>query len=283
MESGWKQLVLRRDGLCCKCGIKLPVGTSARWNVSTRKIACLTHDEAEHDNPIQVPESAPTEVDRGTASGSAHAESERRSRKREARINNRFPRMGKYILAITDEPQSTKAWKIGADGERAVGKQLDSLAKEYGFEMLHDRLIPKSHANIDHIAVTSSGVFVFDSKNYKGVVRVKELGGLFTRRTSELWVGSRNCTKLVTSMQRQVNIVREILTRGGIQMPVIGVLAFYAADWSLPKFLRTQEQIDGVLINSKGIEAILSKPGTYSVTEISTAIRILAEVLKSAT
>ncbi len=38
--------------------------------------------------------------------------------------------------------------------------------------MLHDRRIPGSRANIDHIAIATSGVWVIDAKRYKGKVQV---------------------------------------------------------------------------------------------------------------
>lgn len=38
--------------------------------------------------------------------------------------------------------------------------------------MLHDRRIPRSRANIDHIAIATSGVRVIDVKRYKGKVQI---------------------------------------------------------------------------------------------------------------
>lgn len=49
------------------------------------------------------------------------------------------------------EPQHVAAWKAGADGERRVGERLDRWAQASGGFVLHDRRIPGSKANIDHI------------------------------------------------------------------------------------------------------------------------------------
>ena len=38
--------------------------------------------------------------------------------------------------------------------------------------MLHDRRIPGTRANIDHIAVASSAVWVIDAKRYNGKLAV---------------------------------------------------------------------------------------------------------------
>lgn len=52
-------------------------------------------------------------------------------------------------------------------GEERLGTRLNELADD-SLRMLHDRRIPRSRANIDHLAVTRSGVFVIDAKKYKG-------------------------------------------------------------------------------------------------------------------
>ena len=39
---------------------------------------------------------------------------------------------------------------------------------------------PGSRANIDHVAITRSGVFVIDAKNYTGKVQKIDKGGWFS-------------------------------------------------------------------------------------------------------
>jgi len=151
-----------------------------------------------------------------------------------------------------------KSWEKGAIGEEYLGSLIESLSTNHGFRFLHDRRIPGSQANIDHILVTDRGVFVIDAKNYKGAVRVKESGGFFTPATETLFVGNRNQTKLVLGVKKQVNLVAEAISQESLNVPVIGVLAFYNADW--PIFFKPKK-IDGVLINSKGIVvSILETP-----------------------
>ncbi|WP_245561710.1 nuclease-related domain-containing protein [Agromyces italicus] len=53
--------------------------------------------------------------------------------------------------------QSTHAWSVGAAGEEVVGARLDAIASEH-IRVLHDRRIPGSRANIDHLVVTPGGV-----------------------------------------------------------------------------------------------------------------------------
>jgi len=251
----------------------------------------MDHSETRADDSASVDTDALTEdlvvseefPGSGIAGGSAGAENNRRVKKREARVTERFPRAGKYILALTNEPQSTRAWEAGAEGEVAIGRLLDSLATKYEFRVLHDRLIPKSRANIDHIVITQFGVFVVDAKNYRGVVRIEDRSGSFEESAPELFVGRRNCMKLVVGVKKQVSIVKEILSGNSIEFPVQGVLAFYAADWETFKFLRGQMEVEGVLINSKGLEAIVAREGLHSPEEIDATFRVLGLALVSAT
>lgn len=288
-ELDWKQLKLRRDGVCATCNLPLQVGTIALWSASRRIVSCVVHSPTADsisenvEQKIPTPTKTETAISQGSAGGSASAENERRIKGREERVTKRFPRAGKFILALTDEPQSTRAWEVGAEGEIAIGKLLDSLATKYGFRVLHDRLIPRSRANIDHLAITKYGVFVIDAKNYQGVVRVKDRSGFFEKSAPELWVGKRNCMKLVAGVKKQASIVNEVLQGNSLEFPVVGVLAFYAADWETFKFLRSQLEVDGVLINSKGIEAIISREGSLSAQEMDVATQCLAIKLVSAT
>jgi hypothetical protein len=43
--------------------------------------------------------------------------------------------------------------------------------------VLHDRAIPGTRSNIDHIAVVPSGVWVIDTKQYRGRVQRRDRGG----------------------------------------------------------------------------------------------------------
>jgi len=62
-------------------------------------------------------------------------------------------------------------WARGAAGEERVAA---ILAKHLhaSVVVLHDRRIPGTRANIDHIAVAPSGVWVIDAERYKGKLAV---------------------------------------------------------------------------------------------------------------
>jgi hypothetical protein len=134
---------------------------------------------------------------------------------------------------MTDDPQSTKAWATGAAGEAVLGRRLDGLVNDSTF-VLHDRRIPPTKANIDHIVVSSSGVFVMDAKKYKGRPTLRVDGGFFRPRVEKLIVGSRDQTKLVDGVKGQVNKVQAALAAADLgDVPVAGMLCFVEADWPL--------------------------------------------------
>jgi hypothetical protein len=68
--------------------------------------------------------------------------------------------------------RSADPWDRGAAGERATAKALTSLPSD-SWEVLHDVRWPgRPFASIGHVAIGPSGVFVIDSKNWSGSVRL---------------------------------------------------------------------------------------------------------------
>ena len=198
-----KRMRLRYAGACRVCDVALPAKTEAIYERSTKTVRCLHHDAV----GCRRADGRET-IDPGTPGGSARREFERREQNRERRIREKHPRLGGLIHALSDEPQSTKAWDTGALGEERLGSRLNELASDT-LRVLHDRRIPGSRANIDHLAVTPTGVFVIDAKKYAGRPHLKIEGGLLRPRVEKLLVGSRDCTKLVDGMLKQIGVVRE--------------------------------------------------------------------------
>jgi hypothetical protein len=263
-----KQMPLRYAGACRVCGAELPARSEAIYERATRTVRCVSHgvkppgvhETAEAVDPAapHVLDPAAVEVlDVGTAGASVRREFERRKTMRDERVRAKHPKLGGLLLAISDEPQSTTAWNVGAQGEERLGKGLDALASDT-LRLLHDRRIPGSKANIDHLAVTPSGVYVIDAKKYRGRPHLKIEGGILRPRVDRLLVGSRDRTKLVDGLLKQVDVVRAVSED---HIPVHGVLCFVEADWPLiggafttrgvqalwPKRLYTQLQGEGSL------------------------------------
>jgi len=65
--------------------------------------------------------------------------------------------------------EQARAWQRGAHGERRTARLLDRLMRD-GYVVLHDLAVPGSPANLDHLVIGPSGVFVIDSKQWTGSI-----------------------------------------------------------------------------------------------------------------
>jgi hypothetical protein len=241
---------LRYAGACSVCDVDLPAGQKAiydRLAKTVRCVGCLPETGALADpvavdvrDHVQEPprhelprheETAQT-AEAGTAGSSARREYERRKARREDRIRTQHPKLGGLILALSDDPQSTRAWEQGAVGEERLGARLDQLDSA-GVATLHDRRIPGTCANIDHIVIGPTGVWVIDAKRYKGRPTLRVEGGILRPRVERLLVGRRDCTKLVDGVLKQVGLLRDALSGEEHPPEVIGALAFVDADWPM--------------------------------------------------
>jgi hypothetical protein len=66
--------------------------------------------------------------------------------------------------------EQARTWQRGAHGERRTARLLDRLTRD-GFAVFHDLAVPDSPANVDHLVIGPSRVFVVDSKQWSGSVR----------------------------------------------------------------------------------------------------------------
>jgi hypothetical protein len=69
------------------------------------------------------------------------------------------------------------AWRRGAAGERRTARLLGQLEQQ-GWVVLHDLAVPGSPANLDHLVIGPGGVFVIDSKQYRGRLQLDPTGRL---------------------------------------------------------------------------------------------------------
>jgi hypothetical protein len=256
-----KQMRLRHAGSCRVCGTLLETRAEAVYERPTKTVRCLTCPPA--GTPVAGP------VDPGTAGASARREFERRQAKREERIRTKHPKIGGLVLALSDDPQSTTAWSTGALGEERLGRRLDELASDT-LRVLHDRRVPGTRANIDHLVVTPAGVYVVDAKRYVGKrpsLRVE--GGVLRPRVEKLMVGTRDQTKLVDGVLEQVDLVRSLVDA---EVPVRGVLCFVESDWPLIGGAFTTRGVD--VLWPKKLYPRLSATGPHatSVADVHTRL-----------
>jgi Nuclease-related domain len=65
--------------------------------------------------------------------------------------------------------EQARTWQRGAQGERRTARLLRRLAR-VGFVVFHDLAVPGFQANVDHLVIGPTGVFVIDSKQWTGSV-----------------------------------------------------------------------------------------------------------------
>ncbi|PKI89938.1 NERD domain protein [Actinomycetales bacterium SN12] len=237
---------LRFDGVCHLCGTVLPAGTQAVYERAARRVRCVSCRPAATPAPAEAAPAwsapfeqirtaseralEPVEIDEGTAGASARREYERRRDSREQRNRSNHPKLGGLILALSDEPASTRSWERGAIGEEKLAARLETLPAPA--RALHDRRIPGTRANIDHIAVANSGVWVIDAKRYKDKRPALHVdGGILRPRVETLKIGGRDGSKLVAGVHKQIALMTHTLDDPGI--PVRGALCFLDADWPM--------------------------------------------------
>jgi hypothetical protein len=245
-----RKMTLRYPAACSLCSNALPRGTEAWWDKETKQATCL----------ICSPDA--TGPAAAAAGASAAAEGQRRRDKRVEDVRRRY---GDHAAVVAEEMAGrdvAATWGKGSDGE---SKLAAFVAREVGDSVipLHDRLIPGTRGNIDHIFIASTGVWVVDAKAYKGKVEKRELGPIW-RRENQVYVGGKNHSKLAKGVEKQVAAVIAALradpTLKGIE--VHAALCFLESEWALLDF---PFQIGNVWVLYPGaLRKRLRKPGTLS-------------------
>jgi hypothetical protein len=224
-ETVLSQGELPRPAACGDCGRTLRRGAQALYDPELTAVLCLECVALDTVHSL------------GTPGAGARCEHARRRDRHQTRVRTAHPRLGGLILALSDDPQHVRAWQTGAAAEEEFGRRLSGCAGR-ALKVLHDRKLPRSSANIDHLAVTAQSVWILDAKRYQG--RVETRGhGVFSRRPPDLFVAGRNQMKLVEGVKRQVAAVRSLPAplAGELGMaeapPVRGALVFVSAEFGL--------------------------------------------------
>jgi hypothetical protein len=185
----------------------------------------------------------------------------------------RHPRVGGLLLALANPPAHESSWARGADGEALVAAALEARCRPE-VALLNDRRVPGSSANIDHIAVAPSGVWVIDAKRYKGRIRV--VNPPFG--PSRLEIGGRDRSSLVAGLTGQVELVKSVVAPV-CQAPVHGALCF--VDGELP-LVRTPVMAGFPLLHRRSLAKRVNADGPLGVDEIEAVTTALAHALSAA-
>jgi len=107
------------------------------------------------------------------------------------------------------------AWRRGAVGERRTARLLGPLERQ-GWVVLHDLAVPGSGANIDHLVIGPGGVFVIDSKQYRGRLQLDPSG--------RLWHGRYPLTPTLQAVSFEADRAAQILTDPDVVVvPIVAV------------------------------------------------------------
>lgn len=226
-----------------------------RYQASTPTWPAVTRGVAPAAPPPLPRQFAPPARHRGEPGGSARREYARRR----ARAGNGGSEIG---------------WLRGAEGEAMVA----AYVAEHCLTVwaLHDRQMPDSPTNIDHIFVAPSGIYVVDTKRYKGAISVDRT----QPDNPRLVVAGRDETARVDGLDRQVTVVRAIGAQEHMsQVPVHGSFCFIDSLMLAPG----TESIRGYLLNQRTqLAAQLNRPGPLSDEQIRAIIERLERRLPPA-
>jgi hypothetical protein len=135
------------------------------------------------------------------------------------------PRLGPVVAALAamatawglrfkPSPDAV-AWRQGAAGERRTARLLAPLER-HGWAILHDLAVPGSTANIDHLALGPGGVFVIDSKQYRGRLQLDAVG--------KLWHGRHPLAPTLGAVSWEADQAAQALPDPGVAVvPIVAV------------------------------------------------------------
>jgi hypothetical protein len=107
------------------------------------------------------------------------------------------------------------ALRRGAVGERRTARRLAALER-HGWAVLHDLAVPGSTANIDHLAIGPGGVFVIDSKQYRGRLQLDPTG--------RLWHGRYPLAPTLRAVSFEADQAAQVLPDPGVVVvPIVAV------------------------------------------------------------
>jgi Nuclease-related domain len=218
-----RRLRLRYPAKCASCGISLSKGAEAIWDSTAKTATCIA---CSPNSP----------VDSGNPGASAAAEGERRADRKVDQVRRRYGDHAAEVARVMADGDASSTWGKGSKGESWLAGYI---GREVGERViaLHDRLIPGTHGNIDHIFVSPTGVWVVDAKAFKGKVVRREIGPLW-RRDNELYIQGRNRASLANGVRRQVDAVNAAmrLDESLHGTEIHAVLCLVESEWALLDF-----------------------------------------------
>jgi hypothetical protein len=118
--------------------------------------------------------------------------------------------------------QDARNWQRGARGERRTARQLARLTR-HGWVIFHDLAVPDSRANADHVLIGPAGVFLADSKNWRGRLAFAPDG--------TLWHGSYPLTATLATIGFEAAAIADALAVPGLAVEPLLVVHGSTIPW----------------------------------------------------
>ncbi|MFE7105615.1 nuclease-related domain-containing protein [Streptomyces sp. NPDC057575] len=104
----------------------------------------------------------------------------------------------------TQRGQEAGRYAVAAEAEQRTAERIDPLRRE-GWVVLHDLALPTGRANIDHLAISPTGVVIMpDTKRWTARYRVRTSGG-------RLFHGDRDVTDRLNGLRHEASTVSRVL------------------------------------------------------------------------
>jgi Nuclease-related domain len=151
--------------------------------------------------------------------------------------------------------QDARNWQRGARGERRTARQLNRLTR-HGWVVFHDLAVPNSRANADHLAIGPGGVFLADSKNWRGQLAFAPDG--------TLWHGSYPLTATLATIGFEAAAIASALGVPGLAVEPLLVMHGSTIPWG-------EQYLGGVAILPAGrlVTTLLALPPQLTDQQIA--------------
>ena len=148
-----------------------------------------------------------------------------------------------WAVRFRPSPEAV-AWRRGAAGEQRTARLLRPLERD-GWAVLHDLAVPGSQANLDHLVIGPGGVFVIDSKQYRGRVQLDSSG--------RLWHGRYSLTPTLQAVSFEADQAALVLPDPAVVVVVVPIVAVHSAQVPSGKVV-----VDGVpVVSAKRLPGML--------------------------
>ena len=155
-----------------------------------------------------------------------------------------FETIRRLVGRLMGNPRSIAPPNVDARREYGLAPRLETELPGAAV-VLHDRKVPTTRGNVDHIALAASGIWLIDATHHVGTIGRRNTGRPWSRRT-QLYLDNENHRRLTTGMRWQTTAMRAQLdTIGSGDLPIRAVLCFADSTWGRHT---TPFEIGGVLV-----------------------------------